>query len=648
MFKSAYPFTLISAILLSAILLTSCGGGTKRDTVHISSVKDDKLKAQEEANRLAEKDAAYAQAVEDLVSQARLDNPETTALEQLLAMSQDPTLSSQNRGLAAFKYAELLFEFDRPDAFTIAQQTVAKWKNHPYLPQFHTQVAYQWVALENYQAAMKALTLALHQPLIAPYTLSDNMELAGDLLVDIPLETRLDWMLAVSMHDVQNRDDWLQQSAMIAPLAYVLQLRHSEYALTIEQASFYRYFAQQHLMMGDYRTVRLTAKILENDMPNSDVYPIVKAWSEGEGSRVTIGVLLPLSGKYANYGQQVLNGIRLAISRPEFKGKVTLYIQDTAADAEQCVLAYQTLLNQGVEWVIGPLLSSNTQALIPFLIETTPLIALSNKTQLAAESPALFIHSLAKVVQADFMARHALEEGHKNIVILHGYTDSALEEAAVFAQTFIDAGGEILDIVELKKSFHDNRPDLMGMRFRTDDEELLAELDEDLFLFSAEQNMDIKMPLAFDALYIIEKGSKVTVLVGQLAYSNIRAMQLYGSHRWDDGHLLDDSGRYLDGAQFATPFTNTQRPNQEVSDLKSQYRIIWNKDNMSPLFALAYDTAMNISTLGSRLGLKGEHAMTALKTTLEFPAISGHYYFDEDGVSKKDFAIQRIHRGQIE
>jgi len=638
----------MSAILLSAVVLTSCGGGTKRDTIHINQQQEADLKAAQEAKVLAEKNAVQAAAIEQLVSQARLDNPDTMALEQLLAMSKDPSIPSESQGLAALKYAELLFEFERADAFLTAQQTIEQWENNLYLPQFHIQLAYQWTALENNERAMKELTLALYQPQIDPYTLVENIDLADTLLESVAQATRLEWLLATSLHDIENRELWLKQAAAIASLDDVLQLRHSDHALSIEQVNFYRHFARQRLMVGDYRTVRLIAKILENDMPDTEVFTVVKAWAESEGSRVTIGVLLPLTGTYANYGQQVLNGIRLAMNRPEFENSVVLYIQDTAGDAEQCVLAYQQLLAQGAEWVIGPLLSSNTQALLPFLVEDIPVIALSNKIQLAAESPSLFIHSLAKVVQADFMARHAIREGKEKIVILHGYTDSAFEEAAAFAQTFIDAGGEILDVVELEKGFSDNRPDLIAMRYRTDDEELLASLDDDLNLFSPELNMDIKMPLAFDAMYIVEKGKKVAVLVGQMAYADIRGMQLYGSYRWHDGHLMGDHGRYLSGAQFAAPFTNTERPNQAVADIKSQYRIIWDNDDMSPLFALAYDTAMNIATLGSRLGLKGDDAIDALATTIEFPAISGNYYFDEHGISQKNFAVQRIRRGRIE
>ncbi len=629
-------------------MLTSCGGGGKRTTIHVNQQQEADLKAAKEAKILEEKNNIERQNIEQLVSQARLENPETTALEQLLALSNNPNIPLQSQGLAAFKYAELLFEFERADAFAISQQTIKQWSKHPYLPQFYNQLAYQWSLLENNEKAMTALTQALYQSQIDPYTLTENTEIANTLLESVSQLTQLDWMLAVSRHHVENRDYWLRQAAAIASLDYILELRRSDHALTPEQVNFYRYFARQRLMIGDYRTVRLTAKILENDMPETEAYETVKSWANSEGRLVIIGILLPLTGKYASYGEQVLNGIRLAINRPEFEDSIVLHIQDTEGDAKLCIQGYQQLLNQGAEWIIGPLLSSNTQALLPFLQEDIPVIALSNRVQLAAESPSLFIHSLAKVVQADFMARHAIQEGQEHIVILHGYTNSAFEEAAAFAQTFMDAGGEILDIVELEKGISDNRPDLIAMRYRTDDEELLASLDEDLNLFSPELNMDIKMPLAFDAMYIVEQGKKVAVLAGQMAYSDIRGMQLYGSYRWHDGHLLDDQGRYLSGAQFAAPLTSTEQPNQAVADIKSQYRLIWDNDNMSPLFALAYDTAMNIATLGSRLGLKGADAIDALMTTVEFPAISGNYYYNQHGISQKTFAVQRIRNGRIE
>ncbi|MDQ6977818.1 MAG: hypothetical protein Q9M75_06870, partial [Ghiorsea sp.] len=56
---------------------------------------------------------------------------------------------------------------------------------------------------------------------------------------------------------------------------------------------------------------------------------------------------------------------------------------------------------------------------------------------------------------------------------------------------------------------------------------------------------------------------------------------------------------------------------------------------------------MSIAVLGTRLGLKGKEAIDELSMSSEFPAISGHYYYDANGVSQKTFAIQRVHRGKL-
>jgi outer membrane PBP1 activator LpoA protein len=252
-------------------------------------------------------------------------------------------------------------------------------------------------------------------------------------------------------------------------------------------------------------------------------------------------------------------------------------------------------------------------------------------------------------VQAGFMAHYARAQGNERIVIIHDDRHSATEEANAFAQTFTDAGGEIIDTVVLKEGIYDNRPALVAMRSNTDDEELLAELDTDLNLFSPEREFDIKMPLHMDAIYIAAAGKKISVLAGQMAYSDINGVQLYGSYRWFDGHLMDDDGRYLNKAKFATPVTSLSQPDQAILDVHNQYRVIWAEENhISPLFALAYDAAMNIASLGTRLGIEGKDAIKMLSTATEFPAISGNYYFDKHGISQKTFAVQTIRNGKIQ
>ena len=610
-----------------------------------------------EAERKAAQQARLEQELADklspmiltLAEQARAENPGTISFEQLRSLSSDPAVPAMTQGQAALQYARLLFDFERPDAFTTSEKLVKQWHSHPDAASAHHFLANQWIELSYYEEAMDILIQTLTLPLITEAEINTSIAIAEQLLNHISKQSSIDWLLAISRHDHENRSQWLQQAAKLSSLEDALQLRQSDHPLTVDQSDFYRYLARQRLMVGDYHAVRVIAKILQSDMPDSEALDIVMEWSESKQKPSSIGVLLPLSGKYKKFGLQALEGIRLALNQPEFIESVTLHIIDTAGDQSKTIQGYQQLIKEKrVDWVVGPLLSENTQALIPHLKESVPVISLSSQVELASESPNLFIHSLAKTVQADFMAQYAIRQDKKRMLIIFESSDSAREEAAAFSQTYMDLGGEVIDAIELSDETSDHRPELVEMRSRTDNEELLAELEEDLMLFSPEVDMDIKLPLEFDGIYIAASGKTLSVLAGQMAYSDINKISLYGSFRWNDNHLMDDKGRYLDKAQFSTPLTSLTHPDQAILDVQNQYRVIWaDNHRISPLFALAYDAAISIASLGTRLGLKDDDAIDALNHT-DFYGISGNYYFDAKGISQKNFAIQTIRRGKIE
>jgi len=651
MMKSAYTHSIRTAITLSIafsfLLISGCSGGQKQSTIHMQQQSEADAKAAEEAKVLQAQVDEQQLVIDALVSEAHTENPYTFALEELLLLSQNPDIPMQSQGRAALEYAELLFEFEHPDALGICQDMLQIWTKHPYSTHTRVILAEAMIRNEKHDDAVLTLTQALQQP-SDPYTLARIIADATPLLDEVAEHTSVNWMLAVAIQDEERRNLWLQKAAKYASLEYVLELRQSDLQLTAEQANFYRYAARERLMVGDYHAVRIIAKILELDLPDTEAATIVKHWAESEGQMNVVGVLLPLSGKYKAYGEQALQGIRMAMSRPEFEDSIILRIQDTASNADTCVSAYHQLVEQGVQWIIGPLLSDNTKALIPYLNPELPVISLASQVELASLSPSLFVHSLAKTIQADFMAHYILKLGLTRLVIIHNDNFSEQNEAAAFAQTFIDNGGEIIDILQLDAAASDHRLELEGILERTDDEELLAMLDDDLKLFSAEADMDIRMPLNMDGIYLTVPGRDLSVLAGQLAYADISNIPLYGSDRWFDGHLLDDGGRYLNSIRFATPFNDLNPLPLAILDVQNQYRVIWAQEKMGALFALAYDTAMNVAAIGTRLGLTGINAINALHDTPEFPAITGNFYFDSNGISQKTFAIQTIRDGRVE
>jgi len=187
---------------------------------------------------------------------------------------------------------------------------------------------------------------------------------------------------------------------------------------------------------------------------------------------------------------------------------------------------------------------------------------------------------------------------------------------------------------------------LQELREQTDDEELLAALDEDIALLSAETDLEIRMPVNFDAVYIALPGKRVASLAGQLAYVDISGIPLYGSSRWYDGHLLDDRGRYLSSSRFAhVSFPATD--GNTLNRMLRSYRETWGAGEPDKLFGMAYDSVLIAAVLGSRLGLTGHDAVDGMHDPEGFPGLTGHVRFDRSGVGRKEFDIFTIRGGKL-
>jgi len=249
-------------------------------------------------------------------------------------------------------------------------------------------------------------------------------------------------------------------------------------------------------------------------------------------------------------------------------------------------------------------------------------------------------------MQAEFMARRAWREGVRRTVVLEADTPSAKRESDAFIRAFTELGGGVADRVTLPGNGVDYRADLRRMRMETDDEELLATLDEELAVFVAWPDMEIRMPVNFDGVYLALHGRRVALLAGQLAYVDVRDVPLYGTSRWQDGHLLDDRGRYLSRALFSdVAFPNADAP--DVRRFMAAWHGLWDDAQPGKLAGIGYDTVLIAALLSGRLNLSGRELELGLKDETGFSGLTGHVRFDADGVGRKDFQLFRVRRGRV-
>ncbi len=550
---------------------------------------------------------------------------------------------------AQFRRAQLLLLTDDGRAMTEAEKLLSTYPDDALIPYLHVWIA-QWAEEHQDDAMVLVHTAAalMHSQLTLEIA-NRAAGLGAAAARRSPDWDAVQWFLEAAHSPIyatgERRDRWLREAAARASISIIGRLRRAGRLRDTVGEAFYLDVARAHLMMGDMAAVQTLSTWLEEDFPHTHEASLVASWAAGATHQVNIGVLLPLTGKYARFGNQALRGMRLALDSLQDSGGVTLDIADTKGDPDQCISAYQRLTKDGVDIVLGPLLGDCTAALIPRLLDNIPVLSWTNRSPLASRSPVLFVHTLALAMQARFMAAYAWRQGERRMIVIDADNASSTGEANAFIQAFEALGGEVIDRFALPDKGVDFRSELRAMRMRTDNEELLAELDEGLAL-SVEPDMEIRMPVNFDAVYLALPGKQVALLAGQLAYVGVNGVDLYGSGRWRDGKLLSDRGRYLGLAQFSgVAFPNGTSPDSQRFMLK--WRDIWGVGKPGTLVGLAYDSTLIATLLTSRLGLSGYNLLVGLHDKSGFPGLTGHVRFDEDGVGRKDFELFRIRRGHI-
>ena len=546
---------------------------------------------------------------------------------------------------AAFRRVQLLFYFNYPNVELIAGQLLEHFPEHALVPYLELWWAGWWAEQQDDAEVLAHTSRALTHVRLNREVAEDAVSLGMASARRSGNWDSIKWLFTAAHVLPDQRNGLLQKAATRASLAMISRLREEGW-LQGDMRPFYLYAARSRLLQGQSSELQAIAGFLEEDAPGSDELATVRHWSLGTMQPATIGVLLPLSGPYERFGEQALRGIRLAMALLEEGQQLALRIEDTAGDPNVCISAYRRLTADGVSMIIGPLMADCAEILLPYLNSNVSVLSLTSHTEVAKGSSSMFVHTLSLPTQAKFMAENAWKQGDKRMLLLSVEESLSQQETEAFVQRFEMLGGEIVEAIQLPSDTIDFRSILSEFRARTDDEELLAVLDENL-AYLAEVDMEIRMPVSFDSVYMALPGKMVSLVAGQLAYADVSGVNLYGSSHWQDNHLLDDKGRYLSRARFS----DVSFPAGNMAELRRMllaYREVWGKsEEPGKLMGLAYDSTLIAAMLTSRMGLSGGKLKRGIMDVAGFPGLTGHVYFDKAGIGQKSFEVFMIRRGRI-
>ncbi|MBI4746605.1 MAG: penicillin-binding protein activator [Deltaproteobacteria bacterium] len=384
---------------------------------------------------------------------------------------------------------------------------------------------------------------------------------------------------------------------------------------------------------------------------------------------VSIGAVLPLSGKFAAFGNKALQGVELALEKHNSteagtKRPVRLLIKDSKGMPKTAEKAVNELNTDGVDVIIGPILATTADAAAKKAQELKiPIITMTQKEGITGIGGWVFRNGMTNAAQVKGLVDYASRRGVEKVAVLYPDNPFGRELTAVFTAEIVKRGGEVVASEGYKEGQTDFGTEIKAlvgpeflekMRAYTEEKEKEfkeAEKSKAMPTPTSEseiepvEEMERPMP-DFDAVFIPDYADRVGLIVPQLAFYDVRDVRLLGISGWNSPKLINMAGDFLSDDVMIVDgfFSGSSRP--QVVDFVGAYRKIFGEEP-GIVEALAYDTmgiVLSLIPVGgdSRGGIKN----TILKIK-DYHGVSGIITFSGSD-AERSFYYLTVNRGVIE
>jgi branched-chain amino acid transport system substrate-binding protein len=378
--------------------------------------------------------------------------------------------------------------------------------------------------------------------------------------------------------------------------------------------------------------------------------------------RNAIGCLLPLSGPYAIYGQEVLNGIQLGMGlwNPFESGQgIELVIKDTRGETEDAIRAVEELVREErVIAIIGPLASKAMLGAARKAQEWgVPILTLTQKEDITAEGEMVFRNYLTPSREIQSLVEKAINGlGLKRFAIFYPDNRYGQTSMSLFWDRVDELGGTITSAesydpdetdfaVEIKKmvGLHYWRPRLIEQTVRHDNQ--MRWENEVQEKHPSEEN---PAPIVdFDAIFIPDAPQRVALIAPQFPFYNIFDVRLLGTRLWQSPELIDQARDYVNGAIFPVAFF-AEGQSGGLEEFVELYRDNYESEP-TDMVAIGYDTIRLLKAVMN--DGEGVHTRRGLQRRLVLydglNGVTGKISFDEQGEVEKSPTLLTISDGRF-
>lgn len=379
--------------------------------------------------------------------------------------------------------------------------------------------------------------------------------------------------------------------------------------------------------MNNWKKVLAGGMVASMVLAAAGCTPPQKAAAGGNSNSkdIVIGVIAPITGDVATFGQSTKQAMELATKQINAKGgingkQVVLKIEDDKNDPVEAANAALKLINQDkVNAIIGSVSSKTTLAAAPITQKNKIPLITSTATNEKVTQVGDFVYRACFIdpFQGQVMAKFAYENLKKTkaAVLYDVGNDYSKGLAESFKSNFTKLGGTITTYETYAKGDQDFNAQLTKIKAANP-----------------------------DVIFLPDYYNTVGLIAKQARAQGINAT-LLGGDGWDSDDLVKIGGTAVEGAYFSnhySPDNKTPEASAFIDAYKQAYNAV-----PDALAALAYDAGNILFDAIKRANSQdGAAIIDALSKTKDFQAVSGKINFDANRNPIKSAAIITIKDGK--
>ncbi len=415
-----------------------------------------------------------------------------------------------------------------------------------------------------------------------------------------------------------------------------------------------------------------------------------------------VGVVLPLSGRFAPYGERSLQGILAAArifdpasaievagvdaggeglqsewdedfgddeTRDE-PGGLRLLIRDSEGTPEAAALAIESLAaEEDLVAIIGPLLGDTAEAAAPIADELgIPLIALTSREEVPRNRSYVFRVRTSPRDEIRALIDHASNElGAERYAILYprdnygrGMRDHFWEAVSHAGGTVVASSGYDVDATDFAEPIRDmigfalltraekaaieKRQKLIrrARRLEPEDARMVREI---AYSIAGPEGDPLPPQVDFDVLFIPDGHDKIVLIAPQLTFHEVEGVGLLGPSGWNHPELVSIGRGHVRGAVVSALF-HQESEFSFVSNFVDRYEDTF--DEAADVFAAhGYDAARLVMAQLVAGAETREGVRNGILRTQAFPGASGVINISPDGNARKRPFLLKVRGGRL-